>query len=152
MWLFAMLEEGTMTDAKLRHSVIEFICKWRLRRVASYQELLVDSAVEREIRLCLPKAVPMWLWIRRRLVGDMYMTAESWTIHVVRYSILWGLCRPSACPELWCVSVFASQSIWISVGCGCLSPRYLLGTRLPNVSSMRRVSECVVCLNVSFAS
>ena len=86
---FAMLEEETMTDANLRHSVVEFLCEWRQQRLASYQELLADSAVEREMNVCLPKAVPMWRWISRRLAGDMYMTVEetgSWTIHVVRGS------------------------------------------------------------------
>ena len=83
---FAMLEEETMTDANLRHSVVEFLCEWRQRRLASYQELLAESAVEREMSVCLPKAVPMWRWISRRLAGDMYMTVEEtgkWTIHVV---------------------------------------------------------------------
>ena len=86
---FAMLEEETITDANLRHSVVEFLCEWRQQRLASYQELLADSAVEREMNVCLPKAVPMWRWISRRLAGDMYMTVEetgSWTIHVVRGS------------------------------------------------------------------
>ena len=86
---FAMLEEETITDANLRHSVVEFLCEWRQQRLASYQELLADSAVEREMNVCLPKAVPMWRWIRRRLAGDIYMTEEetgSWTIHLVRNS------------------------------------------------------------------
>ena len=88
---FAMLEEEPMTDANLRHSVAEFLCEWRQRRLASYQELLADSAVEREMNVCLPKAVPMWRWISRRLAGDMYMTVEetgSWTIHLVRHSAI----------------------------------------------------------------
>ena len=41
------------------------------------------------MNVCLPKAVPMWRWIRRRLAGDIYMTEEetgSWTIHLVRTS------------------------------------------------------------------
>ena len=86
---FAMLEEETMTDANLRRSVVDFCVKWRQKRLASCQELLADSAVEREMNVCLPKAVPMWRWISRRLAGDMYMTVEetgSWTIHVVRGS------------------------------------------------------------------
>ena len=86
---FAMLEEETITDANLRHSVVEFLCEWRQQRLASYQELLADSAVEREMNVCLPKAVPMWRWISRRLAGDMYMTVEetgSWTIDLVRGS------------------------------------------------------------------
>ena len=86
---FAMLEEETITDANLRHSVVEFLCQWRQQRLASYQELLADSAVEREMNVCLPKAVPMWRWIRRRLAGEIYMTEEetgSWTIHVAKNS------------------------------------------------------------------
>ena len=86
---FAMLEEETMTDANLRDSVADFLTRWPQQRLASYQELLADSAVEREMNVCLPKAVPMWRWIRRRLAGEIYMTEEetgSWTIHMVRYS------------------------------------------------------------------
>ena len=89
---FAMLEEEPMTDANLRHSIVVFCAKWRQQRVASYQELLADSAVERESNVCLPKAVPMWRWIRRRLAGDIYMTEEetgSWTIHVDENSDSW---------------------------------------------------------------
>ena len=86
---FAMLEEETMTDANLRDSVADFLTRWPQQRLASYQELLADSAMEREMNVCLPKAVPMWRWIRRRLAGEIYMTEEetgSWTIHMVRYS------------------------------------------------------------------
>ena len=86
---FAMLEQETITDANLCYSVVDFCAKWPQRYLATYQELLVDSAVEREMNVCLPKAVPMWRWIRRRLAGDRYMTEEetgSWTIHLVRTS------------------------------------------------------------------
>ena len=85
---FAMLEEETMTDANLRDSVVDFLSpkKWRQRRLASYPELLADSAVEREMSVCLPKAVPMWRWITRRLAGGIDITDEetgSWTLHLV---------------------------------------------------------------------
>ena len=86
---FAMLEEETMTDANLRHSVVDFCAKWPQQHKATYQELLVDSAVVREMNVCLPRAVPMWRWIRIRLADEIYMTEEetgSWTIHVVRGS------------------------------------------------------------------
>ena len=89
---FAMLEEETITDANLRHSVVEFLCEWRQQRLASYQELLVDSAVVREMNVCLPRAVPMWRWIRIRLADEIYMTEEetgSWTIHVDENSDSW---------------------------------------------------------------
>ena len=89
---FAMLEEETITDANLRHSVVEFLCEWRQQRLASYQELLADSAVEREMNVYLPKVVPMWRWIRRRLVGEIFTTEEetgSWIIHVAKNSDSW---------------------------------------------------------------
>ena len=89
---FVMLEQETMTDANLRHSVVDFCAKWPQPRLASYQELLADSAVEREMNVCLPKAVPMWRWIRIRLAGEIYMTEEetgSWTIRVDPKSDSW---------------------------------------------------------------
>ena len=68
---FAMLEEETMTDANLRHSVVEFFCEWRQRRLASYQELLADSAVEREICMlaqsCSNVAVDQQTFSRRHV-------------------------------------------------------------------------------------
>ena len=86
---FAMLEEETMTDANLCDSVVDFFTKWPHRRLASYQELLADSTVERGMIVFLPEAVPLRRWITRRLTGDIYMTEEetgSWTIHLVGHS------------------------------------------------------------------
>ena len=83
---FAMLEQETITDANLCQSVLEFLAKWPHQHEATYQELLVDSAVKGHINVCLPKEVSMWLWIRRRLNGGIYMTEEeagSWIIQVV---------------------------------------------------------------------
>ena len=85
---FAMLEEETMTDANLRDSVVDFLTKRPQRRLASYQ---ADAAVEREMNVCLPKAVPLWRWITRRLAGDIDMIEEetdSWIIHVVSNSCI----------------------------------------------------------------
>ena len=86
---FAMLEQETITDANLCFSVVDFCTKWPQQHKATYQELLVDSAVVREMNVCLPRAVPMWRWIRTRLADEIYMTEEetgSWTIHVDRNS------------------------------------------------------------------
>ena len=47
---FAMLEEETITDANLRHSVVEFLSKCPHRRLASHQELLADLAMERKMK------------------------------------------------------------------------------------------------------
>ena len=52
---FAMLEEETITDANLRQQVVEFLCEWHGRRLASYQELLADPVVESEMGVCLPR-------------------------------------------------------------------------------------------------
>ena len=48
---FAMLEEETMTDANLRDSVADFLTRWPQQRLASYQEALADSAVERKMNV-----------------------------------------------------------------------------------------------------
>ena len=89
---FAMLEQETITDANLCYSVVDFCAKWPQQHKATYQELLADSAVVREMNVCLPRAVPMWRWIRIRLADEIYMTEEetgSWTIHVDKHSDSW---------------------------------------------------------------
>ena len=86
---FAMLEEKPMTDANLRRSVLEFFAHWPHKSLASYPELLDDPTVKREMNMCLPKAVPLWSWIKKRYAGDIYMTEEEpgrWTINVARHS------------------------------------------------------------------
>ncbi len=44
---FAMLQQGTMTDASLRDSLVDFFQKWPHQHFATYQDLLADSAVAR---------------------------------------------------------------------------------------------------------
>ena len=42
------------------------------------------------MNVCLPKEVPMWQWIKRRLRGEIYMTeveTGQWVIHVVHRSL-----------------------------------------------------------------
>ena len=93
---FTMLEEETITDANLCFSVVDFCTKWPQQHKATYQELLVDSAVVREMNVCLPRAVSMWQWIRIRLADEIIMTEEetgSWTIRVDPKSESWEYVR-----------------------------------------------------------
>ena len=89
---FAMLEQETITDANLCFSVVDFCTKWPQQHKATYQELLADSRVVRKMNVCLPRAVPMWRWLRIRLADEIYMTEEetgSWATHVDKNSDSW---------------------------------------------------------------
>jgi hypothetical protein len=79
-----------LTDANLRDSVVDVFAKWRHQHLLTYQKLLENSAVARQMNVCLPKEVPMWQWIKRRLHGEIYMTeveTGQWAIHVVQHSL-----------------------------------------------------------------
>ena len=79
-----------LNDANLRDSVVDVFAKWRHQHLLTYQKLLENSAVARQMNVCLPKEVPMWQWIERRLHGEIYMTeveTGQWAIHVVESSL-----------------------------------------------------------------
>ena len=79
-----------LDDANLRDAVVDLIAKWPHQHLLTYQELLENSAVARQMNVCLPKEVSMWQWIKRRLRGEIYMTefeTGQWFIHVVRPSL-----------------------------------------------------------------
>ena len=79
-----------LTDANLRDSVVDVFAEWRHQHLLTYQKLLENSAVARQMNVCLPKEVPMWQWIKRRLHGEIYMTeveTDQWAIHVVQPSL-----------------------------------------------------------------
>ena len=92
---FAMLEQETIADANLCYSVVDFCAKWPRQHKATYQELLADPAVVREMNVCLPKVVPMWRYITRRLAGGIDMTEEE--TGLIRLIISTSVCVRLAC-------------------------------------------------------
>ena len=87
---FAALQHETISDVDLRKSIVEFLARWDRQHLASYQDLLADSAVDRKADALLPKYIPLWLWIKKRLRAEMELREESggWTIHVSQPSSL----------------------------------------------------------------
>ena len=87
---FAALQHETISDVDLRKSIIAFLANWKRLYLASYQDLLADSAVDRQVNEILPKYIPLWLWIKRRMHAEIMLREESggWTIHVSRLSSL----------------------------------------------------------------
>ena len=62
---FTMLELGRdISDHNLCRAVLDF---YNDRPRCTYNELLHDSTVAREIHACLPKGVPLWQWMTKRL-------------------------------------------------------------------------------------
>ena len=87
---FAALQHETISDVDLRKSIIAFLANWKGLYFASYQDLLADSAVDRQANEILPKYIPLWLWIKRRMHAEIMLHEESggWTIHVSQLSSL----------------------------------------------------------------
>ena len=56
---FAVLQQETITDVKLRKSIVDFCARWGGEHEANYQELLADSAVAREANVLLPINLPL---------------------------------------------------------------------------------------------
>lgn len=77
-----MLPQEIINEENLSNSVVDFLRRWPHQHVATLRELLVDSAVVREMNESLPKGVPICQWIRRRLQGEIHIT-EDLRIHVV---------------------------------------------------------------------
>ena len=89
---FAVLQHGFISDENLRDSIADFLAGWDGHNLASYQDLLADLAVAREVNVLVPKDIPMWRWIRNRLRGEMELiedeTLNGWTIHLLPKSLL----------------------------------------------------------------
>ena len=82
---FAMLQQETITDVNLRYSIVDFLARWEAPDMPTYQELLADSAVAQEATELLPKDVPLWQWIGRRLHGKAELIEKDtglWTLHL----------------------------------------------------------------------
>jgi hypothetical protein len=52
---FAALQRETISDAELRKSIVDFLAMWPSQQLASYRDLLADSAVDRKADALLPK-------------------------------------------------------------------------------------------------
>ena len=68
---FALLQQKNISDAILRDAIVDFLARWEGKHKATYRELLADSAVAQEANKLLPKDLPLWLWIRRCLHGEI---------------------------------------------------------------------------------
>ena len=68
---FAVLQRETISDVKLLDAFIDFLATWKSQRLASYRDLLADSQVAREAAALLPAIVPLWMWIQKRLRGQI---------------------------------------------------------------------------------
>ena len=87
----AVLQEETITDAKMRDAVVDFCARWKCQHLASYRELLADLAVAQEANVLFPKNLPLWRWIRSRLHGEVELIGEEasgWTVSVLPNSLL----------------------------------------------------------------
>ena len=67
----ALLHDGIITDVNLRGAIVDFLARWPSQLYASYPDLLADSVVSREASILLPKDLPMWWWISKRLHEEM---------------------------------------------------------------------------------
>ena len=67
----ALLHDGIVTDVNLRGAIVDFLARWPSQLYASYPDLLADSVVAREASILLPKDLPMWWWISKRLHEEM---------------------------------------------------------------------------------
>ena len=88
---FAVLQQETITDVKLRKSIVDFCARWGGEHEANYQELLADSAVAREANVLLPIDLPLWQWIGSRLHGEMELIeieTGGWTVVVLSDSLI----------------------------------------------------------------
>ena len=82
---FGALEDDVICDFKLRSAVIDFLARWDKRYHASYQDMCADLSVRRELDAALPKRIPLWTWMRKRLFSDIELSNESgvWIIRII---------------------------------------------------------------------
>ena len=98
---FALLQRETISDVKLLDAFIDFLATWKSQRLASYRDLLADSKVAREAAALLPAIVPLWMWIQKRLRGQIELIIVHGTDPGPRLScVVQSSCVPRTPPPL----------------------------------------------------
>ena len=71
---FAVLDDPALSifDHDLRNAVWTFLGTWPQLHLATYEELLMDEHVFQVSSRCLPENVPLYTWIQRRMLSEIY--------------------------------------------------------------------------------
>ena len=81
---FGALEDDVICDFELRSAIIDFLARWGKDYYATYEDMCADSSVREKLNVVLPKRIPLWIWMRKRLFPDIELWNESgvWIIRI----------------------------------------------------------------------
>ena len=83
---FGALEDDVICDFELRNAIIDLLARWDKTYYATYQDLCADSSVREKLNVVLPKRIPLWIWMKKRLFPDIELFPNESGVWIIRSS------------------------------------------------------------------